>query len=185
MLVTTVSVNGDTEQDFALGLPGAVQGQASLADRRPLAGAIVEGVPQSCYVPPAQADGGADSTLKPIGTTPLCLPRPQQTVTAADGSFVLPVDPGSYALRVRPQIGTALPWTTQTLDAGTAAADVVVPAPFHVTFELADPSGAPIAHALVQAFYASLSSPTSPAVELGETLTDGSGQVDLYLALPR
>jgi hypothetical protein len=63
----------------------------------------------------------------------------------------------------------------------------VVPAPFHASFQLLGANNVPVVRALVKAFLVPAAAPdastSAPAVELGETLTDGSGQCDLYLDL--
>jgi hypothetical protein len=116
-----------------------------------------------------------------------------------DGSFKLPLDPGSYVLRVRPANGTGLPWVMQSLTveppsgagALVPAAPVMftVPAPVYAGMQLLDPDGTPIVNATVRAY--PMSTPASPgpssttptpAIELGEAITDVNGHFDLYLA---
>ena len=171
-----------------------IAGRVLATDKRPMVGAMVEALPVSCDIPAllAATDGG--TPFKQLGNTPACLPRPHQTViTDPKGYFSLPTDPGGYQIRVRPATGTGFPWVTQPLvpsSVGTVQLDV--PLPFHASFKIFDANDVPVDRALVKAFLApegfltpdASSTPPSPAVELGETLTDGSGQCDLYLALP-
>jgi hypothetical protein len=193
--VTTLLVNDrNTLMPFPLYAPHPIAGRVLAADKRPMVGATVEALPVRCDVPALLAETDAGPALKPIGDTPACLPRPQQTVvTDPKGYFSLPTDPGGYQIRVRPATGTGFPWVTQPLvpsSVGTVQVDV--PVPFHASFRILDANDVPVDRALVKAFLAPEGSltpdasppPSSPAVELGETLTDGSGQCDLYLALP-
>jgi len=120
-------------------------------------------------------------------------------MTLGDGSFELPLDPGSYVLRVRPADASRLPWVTQslTVEPASGSAPVVpaapvkfkVPAPVYAGTQLLDPSGTPIVNAIVRAY--PMSTPTSPAasstapapaIELGEAITDVNGHFDLYVA---
>ena len=60
-----------------------------------------------------------------------------------------------------------------------------VPAPLYAGLELLDPIGNPIVNAIVRAFaLPAQTSPPTPAIELGEAITDATGQYDLYVALP-
>lgn len=146
--------------------PRPVQGSASVADTRPLAGATVDFVPVSCAV-------ASSSTL--------CLPREAWTTCLADGSFAQALDPGGYVLRVQPQDGTRLPWVTQPLTVGATPVIVPpirVPAPMHAPQQLLDPLGNPIVAAVVRVFELPAA---GPAVEIGVALTDATGAYDLYL----
>jgi hypothetical protein len=177
-----------TYEPFTLGGMRQISGSAATADGRPLVGATVEAIPVSCDQPANLADGGdAGSQLKQPGTTAACVPRPQQVIiTDTQGSFSLPLDPGGYQLRVKPADGTGFPWVTQSLDPAAATVRLKVPAPFHTSFSLLDANDVPVMRALVKAFLVpdpSDPSSSAQAVELGETLTDGSGQCDLYLDL--
>jgi hypothetical protein len=166
-----------------------ISGTAVIADGRPLIGATVQAIPVGCDQPPDLADGGSASRLKQLGDTPSCLPRPQQTlVTDPKGIFSLLVDPGGYQLRVQPAEGTGFPWVTRDLlPSAAGSVRTIVPAPFHTTFQIVDVNDVPVVRALVKAFLVPAAAPdastSAPAVELGETLTDGSGQCDLYLDL--
>jgi hypothetical protein len=189
LYVTTFTANDRTTvMPYPLPAMRTISGTAVTADDRALVGATVEAIPVSCDLSssPAADAGDGGTSLKQLGSTAACLPRPQQTVVTdpVAGSFSVRLDPGSYRLRVRPAEGTGFPWVTQDLvpsAAGTVR--VIVPAPFHASFRLLDGNDVPVARALVRAFLVPDTSSSAPAVELGETLTDGSGQCDLYLNL--
>jgi hypothetical protein len=142
-----------------------VHGSAFVAGGRPLAGALVEAVPESCF----------------IGSSSFCLPRGAQTSCAGNGSYMLALDPGGYILRVQPEEGTRLPWVSQSLTVATTPMTVPtiwVPAPMHAAQQLLDPLGNFIVAAVVRVFELPA---TGPAVEMGRALTDATGTYDLYL----
>ncbi len=155
--------------DFVVDVLRTVQGQAVVADGRPLAAATVEAFPVGCT----------------DGTSVWCLPRDAQTITDAHGSFDLALDPGQYILRVEPAQGTHLPWVVQPLPIPTGnlpnVPSVKIPAGTSVGLSLFDPSGDPMIHALVRAF---LLPTTGVAVEVGSALTGTDGKFDMYLTLP-
>ncbi len=172
-----------TGQDFDVAPLVAVSGNATVADGRPLADAIVEVLPTAC---PASAD-----LTDSANTSDSCLPRPAQTVTEGNGSFALAVDPGRYLLRVRPRQGSRLPWNVQSIVVGATPlliGEVVIPAPVSVGMQLTDSSngptspGNPVPNAVVRVF----TDPTlgGPAIELGEAITGSDGSYEMYLALP-
>jgi hypothetical protein len=159
--------------DLTVQAPTPVQGSAIVADGRVLASATVEVVPVGCVQP---------------GST-LCLPRGAQTMTGPDGTFSLALDPGSYELRIRPQDGTRFPWfVLQSLLVGptpVTLATMTVPAPVYAGLTLLDAYGNPIVDAVVRAYLLPAQGPggTSPtAVEIGEAITDATGQYEMYLA---
>ena len=141
----------------------------TVADGRPLAGATVEVVPTECAT---------------LAADPTCLPRPAQTITAADGSYSLSLDPGAYKLRVKPVEGTRFPWVVQPLSVDpstTMAPPTVVPAPVYVGLQLVDPFAAnPMQGAVVRVYQ----TPTTGGLpfEIGAAITDGNGHFDMYLA---
>ncbi len=144
-----------------------VSGMAMVADQRPLADATVEFVPTKC------ADGEVD---------PGCMPRGAQAITSTAGSFSIPLDPGTFLLRVRPAQGSGLPWVVQPLSvpstATTMAPVTTVPAPVPAGLQLFDALGNPAAGALVQIF----ENPASGTpYEIGEAVTDVTGHFDMYL----
>jgi hypothetical protein len=193
-----VGANPSTFQsDFTVSAMGGVQGKAVVADGRLLSGATVEALPMQCSAPPAVAESDAAVPASTPASSPSCLPRPGQVTTGPDGSFTLPLDPGSYLLRVRPADGSRLPWVTHSgsvdiapdSDAKPVSVAFSVPAPVYAGLKLLDPGGGPIVNAVVRAFAipaptTSSTSPPPPAIELGEAITDATGQYDLYVALP-
>ena len=132
-VTTFLADDRHTLQPFQLSALRTVAGRVLTADERPLVGAIVEALPVSCDTPVLLADTNPDAatTLRAIGSTPACLPRPQQTVISDPrGYFSLPVDPGGYEIRVRPAVGTGFPWVTQPLvPSSLGTVQVVVPPP--------------------------------------------------------
>jgi hypothetical protein len=158
--------------DLTVNAPTTVQGSAVVGDGRVLAAATVEVVPVGCAQP---------------GST-LCLPRGAQTITGPDGSFTLALDPGGYELRIRPQDGTRFPWVVQPLLVGPTPvmlAAATVPAPVYAGLKLLDAYGNPIVDAIVRAYLlpAQGSGGAPPAaVEIGEAITDATGQYQMYLA---
>jgi hypothetical protein len=157
---------GAASADLRVDALRPVQGLATVADGRPMAGALVEAVPSGCA----------------SGSSPQCMPRSGMTTTAADGTFALALDPGSYVLRVEPQAGTFFPWVTQPLLVGPTPVSVpviIVPAPVHAGVQLFDPYGNAVAEALVRVYQVPA---TGPAVEVGRALTDATGTYDMYLA---
>jgi len=169
-----------------------VQGTVRVADGRLLSQATVEALPVHCAAP--SGDGGVapeDSAR--------CMPRYAQTSTNPDGTYALDLDPGSYVLRVEPADGTFLPWVRQSVDVeGAAEVDFKVPAPRHLQLQLTDTTGVvPVAGAVVRLFSppakamaatpgmpsmpATPAMPAMPAIEVGRTMTDPSGRLDLYV----
>jgi hypothetical protein len=162
--VTTVFVASPTQ---------AVPGSALVSDGRPLAGAAVDAIPAAC------ADGS---------TAHSCLPRARETITQADGTFVLWLDPGAYRMRVRPADGTRLPWMwlPQPVVVGPTMPSLpqfVVPAPIYAGLTLKDPQGNPIVRAIVRVFEAP--DAATGWAEMGRAITDVSGHYDMYLAPPK
>jgi|GEM_PF-965637 len=153
-----------------------VQGNASVGDGRPLAGATVDVVPVKCF------DGSASTS---------CMPRAAQTTTASDGSYAFGLggdpaglDPGSYILRVRPADGTRLPWVWQSIVVGptpVTVAPIVVPAPAYAGLRLYDPASNPVINAVVRMYQVQ---PDGPAAEVARAITDTNGDYDMYLAPP-
>lgn len=188
IVVAPRSVGGEgnemTDEDFDVSPLVTVSGSAAVADRRFLAQAIVEVVPTQC-APSFEVSGAPD----PGGA---CLPRAASTQTALDGTFTLSVDPGQYLLRVRPRQGSKLPWKVLPIVVGTApypAGRVVVPAPIDLGMQLTDSAGNknvagdnPVVNAVVRVF--TYPTPTAPAVQLGEAITDGNGNYEMYIAPP-
>jgi hypothetical protein len=179
-------------ENFPLGARPTVTGFARVADGRPLAGAAVLAIPTGCFAPNGGADAGATAGPPPL--SPWCLPRPAQTTTQSNGLFSLALDPGVFSLSVRPSDGTRLPWVTQR-DVSVPAPPSppgkpiavkvpAVPAPFSAGLQLVDPNGNPMIHAIVRAFAMPPGSSAGPAVELGEAITDETGNYEMYLALP-
>lgn len=157
---------------------GAVHGFVRLTGERPLAGATVRAVPAS-----GDTSAGAFRSLA----------RARATVTAADGSFLLGVDPGQYDLVVEPPKGSRFP--VQRVTGVTVAgqgtqvaplvslAPLVLRAPLDLGFTMLDDAagGAPVSGAMVRVLVPGEGGP----VELAWGVTDRTGRVDLYAALPQ
>jgi hypothetical protein len=177
--------NEMTNENVIVGSLSRVTGRALVTDRRPLASAIVEVVPTACG-PGAVVSVQAMPSIDPPAS---CMPRPAQTTTATDGSFVLGVDPGSYLLRVRPAYGSRLPWMMQSIVVGLGSSDLAeieVPAPVQLSMTLLAPptscTGDCVGNAVVRVF--TYPSSSAPAIELGSAIADSSGHFELYLAPP-
>jgi hypothetical protein len=151
-----------------------VRGTAMVVDGRALADATIEAIPTAC----------SDSR-----SSPTCLPRAGGTTTANDGSFIMSLDQGGYLLRVRPAEGSAFPWVVTPLTVGPSdmSADVpLVQAPTDAGFVLQDPVACnPIVEAVVRMYEtpAAAAGPGS-SYEVGEALTDSTGEYSMYLAPP-
>jgi hypothetical protein len=152
-----------------------LSGMAAVADGRALAEAIVELLPTQCAATVGDA-GAADSS-------DACLPRSAQTGTASDGTFRLMVDPGGYLLRIRPREGSRLPWKILPIvvNASPVVVDPIIPAPVSVGMTLTSNNN-PVPNAVVRVF--TDPSQGGPAVELGEAITDGDGNYEMYIAPP-
>jgi hypothetical protein len=153
-----------------------LHGTAVVADGRPLAQATVEALPALCV------DTSSDDA---------CMPRANQTTTHDDGTFDMPLDPGTYVLRVRPLEGTHLPWVYSLRVIGpipVMAGTLVVPAPIYAGFQLRDDLGNTVVNAVVRAFQPPTPSGvgSTPAfdkwIEIGRAITDSTGHYDMYLA---
>jgi hypothetical protein len=169
--------NEMTGQDFDVTPLVQLSGQALVADGRPLAEAIVEVLPTQCAATVGAA-GAPDSS-------DACLPRPAQTGTANDGSFRLMVDPGGYLLRVRPRDGSRLPWKVSPIVVNSTpvvVGPITIPAPISVGMNLTDLNNNAVPNAVVRVFTDPSQAP--PAVELGEAMTDSSGNYEMYIAPP-
>ncbi|HTB75233.1 MAG TPA: hypothetical protein VK762_18415 [Polyangiaceae bacterium] len=173
--------NEMTGEDFDVLPLVSLSGSAVVADGRALAEAVVEVLPTQC-----SSSFEVSGVPDPGGA---CLPRSANTTTALDGSFALTVDPGQYLLRIRPRQGSRLPWKILPIVVGTTAKDlgpVVIPAPISVGMQLTDsaqnPGDNPIVNAVVGVFTAPAVG--TPALQLGEAFTDGSGNYEMYIAPP-
>jgi hypothetical protein len=168
--------------DFVVTPAARVAGAAMLTDGRALSGATVEALPLAC--PVLSLDGGAVPK-----DSPRCLPRSAQTVTDIDGSYGMPLDNGTYLLRVEPAAGTRLPWVWQTIVvSGPQSVNFLVPAPAQIGLALlALPTSSTasvrladyaVADAIVRLFVPP--APGSPAIEAARTITDATGRFDFY-----
>jgi hypothetical protein len=156
-----------------LGTPYPVDGTATVADRRPLAGATVEAIPMHC---PTFND--VDGAPTP-GDSASCMPRTAQESTDADGKFHLKLDPGGYLLRVEPADGTRLPWRWQPIVVPSSLPiEFRIPAPVYGGMVLTDAAKNPIRGAVVRMF---LMQSAGPAIEVGRAITDATGRFDMYL----
>jgi len=179
--IVSATIQQDEQLDFVVGAPQMAAGTVRIADGRPLAGAMVDAIAAQCVTT-------ATSSTE-------CLPRSTVTSTDVNGAYTLALDPGSYTLRVRPAVGTRLPWVAVpeplVVDGVTPpviANVIVVPAPMAVGLTLQDPLGNAIADALVRVFRMPSQSvgaaSSSTAVELGEAITGTDGSYEMYVAPP-
>jgi hypothetical protein len=182
LLVASTTMNGVTVnttqagKNLALAAKTTVTGLASVSDGRPLAGAQVEAK--------AAASLGPASIATP--PTPVSSwPRSATTTTAADGTFSLALDPGTYDFTVRPVDGTYLPWVVSPSRQVTGTTPIaldpfVVPAPIVAGLRLADPLDNPIVSAIVRVF--AVPTGGTAYVEIGRALTDANGHYDMFVA---
>jgi hypothetical protein len=145
-----------------------VRGRVVLTDGRPLSEASVLALPET--------------PTNPSSPTP----RPGRTTTAADGSFVVELDPGPYVFTIIPKDGTGFPRLVTPREVPpevTELPELRVPLPIKLSFKLRDPSptGNPIARAIVRVL-ASAPGRTGPPLEIGSAMTDTDGQVEILLA---
>jgi hypothetical protein len=168
---------GTQYTSFRVNPTATVSGTVRVADGRPLNQASVVAIPQLC----------ADR----VTATGACLPRAGSTTTGADGTYSLLLDPGQYALSVRPVDGTGLPWSAVSVviqedDTAVSAPPTVVPAPVHANVRLEDPQERPIVGAIVRVYMTAEGGSSSVggpiALEVANAITDGDGGLDLLIA---
>ncbi len=167
---TTIPVLVEGEA-YALNIDSAplatvTTGRALLSDGRPLADADVLATPSTSPSVPRRLR-----------------PRPARTRTDREGRFSLGLDQGAYHLTVIPQEGSGFPRVVVLTAIGGKEAilpDVEVPAPVKLAFTLNNASAfLPIPHAVVRVF-ATL--PDGGAVEVGRSVSDAEGRVEILLA---
>ena len=146
-----------------------LRGRAVLTDERPAAEASV-------LLTPVERTDDAGNVV---------LGRPASTTVAPDGTYAVDLDPGAYVLSVIPKPSTGFPRVLKRVVVGAepvTAPDVRIPPPSHLSFELRDPNapGNPISRAVVR-FFTTFADDTLP-VEIGSTLTDADGRVEILLA---
>jgi hypothetical protein len=163
-------------------LPRALMnGIAVLTDGRPLAGADVEA--RATAQP--QSASGHFSRLVRFG----------RAKTDANGSFVLPLDPGYYDVTVKPAAGTRFPWIVvpallvqpSSVPIDLRPLDFAVPVPINESFTLLDGSQSqtPVRGALVRAYACRGQCDPSQKtvdVEIGRAYTDQDGHYEMFLA---
>jgi hypothetical protein len=176
-----------TTRTFQPPLQTKVRGRAVLTDGRPLSDAEVIAIPNTS--PDLQPAPGESILLTK-------LPHPARTRTGRDGTFALEMDPGPYFLSVIPKAGTGFPRVVVRPEIPSGEAElpeIRVPAPIRLAFTLRDPSPfeIPITNAVVRVF----AKPRIPGggqsevprafdepVEIGRSMTDSSGNVEILLA---
>ncbi len=181
LLVASTTMNGQTVnltqagKNLALAAKTTVTGRANVSDGRALGGAQVEASPAASLGPLSVA-----TPPTPVSSWP----RSATTTTAADGSFSLALDPGTYDVTVRPVDGTFLPWVvspSREVAASPLALDTIfVPAPIDAGLRLADPQDNPIIGAIVRVF--AVPTGGTAYVEIGRAITDANGQYDMFVA---
>ena len=183
--------NKTSSEDFTVEPLVALLGSALVADGRPLSDAVVEALPRQCAPNVAPSGPSLDaSSIQAIAlpaVSDACMPRAVQTITSADGSFALSLDPGGYLLRVRPVGGSRFPWMKQSLTIDPASGPMTldpirIPAPVRFGMALTDKYDNKIAEAVVRVF--TDPSRGGPAVELGRAITDSNGNYEMVLAPP-
>jgi hypothetical protein len=157
-----------------------VDGRAVVTDRRVLRDAEI------------LAEPDASGTSAGVSSAMMVTPRVGRGRTDADGRFMLWLDPGRYLVSVTPKAGTGFPRVVVPLDvpssrrtATLAMDEVRVPAPMRLAFTLRAPTQIenPVVGALVRVF-AARSGGVGDPVELGSSLSDPDGAVEILLADP-
>lgn len=143
-------------------------------------------------------------SLADVSSTPFrSLLRSRETITGADGSFLLGLDPGVYNLIITPPSGSRYPVSTYTnvsipastnvsTSASTSVPAVRLPAisigsPLDLGLKLYDSADSvDMASTIVRPFVlpSAQTATSAPPFEIGNGLTDSSGRVDLYAAMP-
>jgi hypothetical protein len=180
--------------------PITLTGHVVTADGRPVANAAVDFTPSAAFAPslnPSASPGGVPFASVIARDR---WPRPFTTTTGAQGGFSIQVDrhedKGSdphYDVTVRPQDGTAFPWTVRPdhIYHDNQSIEIVVPPPSFVSLTLHDPSDTPLANAVVQAYtFTTVTVPPTPAnptgttsvaIPIGQAMTDATGYFGMML----
>jgi hypothetical protein len=175
----TVSIGdgGATEVEVPFPFLRRVRGRCLLTDGRPVADAEIVAKPSVTLREPNAA--------LPVAAWP----RPVTTRTNDSGTFILALDYGDYDIVVKPQATTHLPWVVRANtpvpppkpdEPDQDLGDVLIPAPVRQSFVLADPNGFAVVSADVRVFRKMKYAPG--LVEMGRSLTDASGRVELFLS---
>jgi hypothetical protein len=163
--------------------PALLRGTVTIADGRPLGNVEVDINPSGLLLQQTSPTGG-------LVLAETDWPRATSTITHADGSFSVPVDPipydfATYDVSVRPMAETRLPWIVYpgvvvTTAASQSALALVVPAPTVLgPLTIHDSNDVGVAQAVVRAY--AFTSSTGPAAQIGEALTDGAGTFEMFL----
>ena len=157
-----------------------LNGHCRLADGRAMADAEVE----------AHASSSLLAALPLTERERRRWPRTVSTRTDALGDFVLPVDPGTFDVVVRPREGSRFPWLVspevivvakKTEAMPLDPLQLVVPVPRHLPITLHDDSDNPLINALVRVYVGHVVSGGTVAIEIGRVRTGLSGEFDLFL----
>ena len=157
--------------------PPLLKGVCKLTDGRPVADAEVE----------AHASSSLLVALPLTERDRARWPRTVITRTSVQGEFVLPVDPGTYDVVVRPAPGTRFPWLVRpqvVVASGSAPLDPLlleVPVPRHLPITLNDYGDNPIVNGLVRVYVGHATSGGSVALEIARVRTGPGGEFDLYV----
>lgn len=112
--------------------------------------------------------------------------RSSETVSDAEGAFVLPLDVGTFDIVARPGADTGYAWQVVpdvlvTEDQADFGMDVPLVAPVPVSGTVRDDSGALLVGASVRVHAIFGSGEQARAIQIGEAETDGSGEYDVLL----
>lgn len=173
----SIGDGGATEVEVPFPFLRRVRGRCVLTDGRPVADAEVIARP-------------AVTLREPNAVLPVAAwPRPVTTRTNESGTFILALDYGDYDIVVKPVATTNLPWVVRANtpvpppkpdEPDQDLGDVLIPAPVRQSFILADPNGFAVVSADVRVFRKMKYAPG--LVEMGRSLTDASGRVELFLS---
>jgi len=166
VLSASASIRIPAEGPLTFTLPSrpSFRGSVVLANREPAVGALV-------HLARIGAEGGG---AEPVfeGTT-----LTTTATTSTDGSFVVPLDPGRYRVRIDPQPDALAPSSTLVADvfAAPEPALFTLPPARHAAGVAVSESGDAVADAQVRVF-ATLVGEDGFAIALGEGTTDAEGR---------
>lgn len=163
-------------QVFSLPERAFIEGLITTFDGRPMIGAVVS--------------ASALSRLLPTVGPEALLNRSNQTVSAENGGFFLPLDLGAYDLTVKPPPETGFPWVVRTNftippslePTGSDSDELMFTAPIPLQGVVRDVFGTPLAGIEVRAFgiLDDLDAGTR-SVQIGRTVSEVDGSYELLL----
>jgi hypothetical protein len=149
----------------------SLNGNVTDANGRGVAGVVIIARPRG------DPTGNCKSTPAAQGTT----------TTDSGGSYLLPLDPGTYQLDYEPPLGSGVPRSTESgvsvAGTGIVRHDLQLPRAGKVVGKVVTASGDPLPTATVKLFQPQCSSSpcSTPPVLRGQAVTDSSGQFQIVV----